>query len=350
MHSERRLVRAGPVAGEPSVWRDLFWRPPRAGSYHCRVSIRRTLLSLLLASLACTSPEPAAITIEDGSERPTSYASVVFRPAAIPVVVERASLDVPDSCDRLLVIDTPSGPQLSKEIPPWLGKTATRAEQQAEIRELIDVVGDELGVDEISRELLYRKAILESSGNPGAVHVRSGDIEANRRAASRGRKASSERWADARVSVHKRQRGRMVVVGSRDAWALGRGLYGSVTGLHVQRWGTDVPPWSLCDPIIATVTTIWSMRAGLAECRGRTLRDAYRRFSSGRCPVREAGRERVFDQIARGHVRGLKLRRIDADAPADFGSLWPEETTDRGVLLAKLRSRLAARLAEKAAG
>ena len=124
------------------------------------MSTRRILLSLLLSACTCTSPEPAAITIEDGSERPVSYASVVFRPAAIPVVVERASLDVPDSCDRLLVIDTPSGPQLSKEIPPWLGKPASRAEQQAEIRELIDVVGDELGVDEISRELLYRKAIL----------------------------------------------------------------------------------------------------------------------------------------------------------------------------------------------
>ena len=113
-----------------------------------------------------------------------------------------------------------------------------------------------------------------------------------------------------------------------------------VTGLHMQRWSTDAPPWALCDPIVATVTAYWALRAGLAECRGRTLRDAYRRFSSGRCALREPERERAFDRIARGHVRGLKLGRIDPDAPADFGDRWPEETTDRALLLAKLRRRI----------
>jgi hypothetical protein len=301
------------------------------------------MFSLFAAILACASPAPAIVAIEDQPERSASYAAAVILPAAIAVEPERAELDVPDSCDRLLVIDTPSGRQLSKEIPTWLGKTATRAEQQAEIRELIDVVGAELGVDEISREILYRKAILESSGNPGAVHVRSKDLEANRRAAARGRKVSSERWARAKVQVHERHRGRLRVVGEYDAWALGRGLYGMVTGLHAQRWSSDTPPWALCDPIIATVTAIWAMRAGLAECRSRTLRDAYRRFSSGRCPDRTRERERAFDRLARGRVRGLKLRKLDPDAVADFGSRWPEETADRAILLARLRSKVADR-------
>jgi hypothetical protein len=315
------------------------------------VSATRTILLLVLAAiLACVGPVPAAIAIEDEPTLAPSYAAAVLRPAAITVKPERADLDVLDTCDRLFVVETPSGRQLSKALPPWLGKAKTRAEQQAEIRMLIHVVGDELGVDGPARELLYRKAILESSGNPGSVHVRTTDVEANRRAASRGRKASSERWAHAKVPVHKHHRGRVIVVGEYDAWALGRGLYGMVTGLHAQRWSTDTPPWALCDPIIATVTAIWAMRAGLAECRGRTLRDAYRRFSSGRCPTRSRAREREFDSLARGNVRGLKLSRFDPDAPADFGELWPEATTDRAVLLAKLRSRVAARRAASALG
>jgi hypothetical protein len=268
---------------------------------------------------------------------------MILRPAAVAIDPERAELDVPDTCDRLFVVEAPSGPQLSKELPGWLGKAKPRAEKQAEIRALIDIVGDELGADALAREILYRKAILESSGNAGSVHVRSKDVEANRRAAARGRKASSERWARARIPVHEHRRGRVEVVGEYDGWALGRGLYGSVTGLHVQRWGTDVPPWSLCDPIIATVTTIWAMRAGLAECRGRTLRDAYRRFSSGRCALRSADRERAFDRLARGRVRGLKLSKLDPNAVADFGTRWPEATTDRAILLARLRARVAAR-------
>lgn len=114
-----------------------------------------------------------------------------------------------------------------------------------------------------------------------------------------------------------------------------------ITGLHLSRWSTDAPPWSLCDPIIATVTTFWSMRAGLEECEGETMRDAYRRFASGRCALREASQERAFDRVAAGHVRGLKLAKLDPDAPANLGTRWPEDETDRAILLAKLRRRVA---------
>lgn len=263
--------------------------------------------------------------------------------ATVPVALGRpqASLDVPNTCDRLVVVDAPAGPQLDKERPAWLGKAKTRTAHQREIREVIEAVGAELGVGQVAVEMIWRKAIYESSGNEGNVHVRTKDIEANRRAARKGRRRSSERWRRASIPMYRRGDRGLRKVGDFDAWALGRGLYGQVTGLHMHRWSDDAPPWSLCDPIIATVTVIWAMRAGLAECEGSTLRDAYRRFSSGKCAIRSDKLEQRFDRLARGHVRGLKLGRFDPDSRAELGSRWAEATADRGAMLAAVRARLA---------
>jgi hypothetical protein len=304
------------------------------------------LLVLLGLSQACAgcSADVGAAHVEASPESLLAFPSVA-PPATADVApaIARAELDLPDTCDKLVAVETPSGRQLTKRVPAWLKDARQRAAHQAEARMIVEVVAAELGADPTSAELLVRKAIHESSGNWGAVHVRSSDVEANRRAARRGRLSTSERWSRARVDVHETRRGRLVVVGTYDAWALGRGLYGQVSGLHMSRWSSDAPPWSLCDPIVATVTTIWSMRAGLIECRRPKLRDAYRRFSSGRCAIREPKLERGFDRLARGHVRGLKLAAFDAEALADFGTRWPEETTDRAELLAVLRARVEAR-------
>jgi hypothetical protein len=318
----------------------MYHEPTR---YTPPMSIIRKLALLLLVAItfAGESPSPSGMLIEQLPERIVNYPPAGHVPLAITIEPERADLDVPDTCDRLLAVETPSGRQLTKIQPLGLGRASSRADQQRWIRGLVNIVGDELGADAIAREVVYRKAILESSGNHAAVHVRTADIEANRRAARRGRAVSSKRWARARVPVYKRHRKQLEPVGTYDAWALGRGLYGQVTGLHLSRWSTDAPPWSLCDPIIATVTTFWSMRAGLEQCDGETMRDAYRRFASGRCALREPSQERAFDRLASGRVRGLKLAKIDPEAPAKLGTRWPEDETDRAILLAKLRRRVA---------
>lgn len=251
----------------------------------------------------------------------------------------RVSLDLPDRCSRLLWRDTDKGPVLSKERPKWLRTAEGRSEHQAQIRELVFMVADELGADERAAEMVWRKAIYESSGNAANVHIRTKDLEANRAAAGKGRRRATERWRWAKVPVFRKHRGRYRQAGKFDAWALGRGLFGMVTGLHMHRWSADAPPWSLCDPLVATVTVFWAMRAGLAECKGESLRDAYRRFSSGKCAERTPELERRFDRLARGKVRGLSLEPFDPDAPAVFGRRWAQDNSDRGELLAVLQAR-----------
>lgn len=265
-------------------------------------------------------------------------------PLATEPARPRVSLDLPDRCNRLLYKDTDASPVpvLSKERPTWLRTAEGRNAHQAKIRELVYMVADELGADETAAEMVWRKAIYESSGNAGNVHIRSKDIEANRAAAGKGRRQSTARWRRAKVPIYRKHRGRTRNAGSFDAWALGRGLYGQVTGLHMHRWSTDAPPWSLCDPLVATVTVFWSMRAGLAECKGETLRDAYRRFSSGKCAQRSPELERRFDRLARGKVRGLSLSSFDPDTPARLGERWPADTSERGELLAVLQERASA--------
>lgn len=305
-------------------------------------------LSFVLAVLlvrylvGCQMPETTSIIEAEESKQEAFF----YAPSSVRTVASspRANLDVADQCDRLVWLMTPSGPQLSKQLPSWLRDAEQRRKQQEWLRGMIGIVADELGADPLAAEMVWRKAILESSGNPGAVHILSADLAANRAAAKRGRSASTERWAMAVVPTFVRRNGKLREVGQYDAWRLGRGLYGQVTGLHLRRWGADVPPWSLCDEVIATVTVFWSMRAGLVECHGTTLRDAYRRFSSGRCAERSAEREAGFDRLARGRVRGLKLKRFDPDGKAKLGGNWDESVADRSVLLARLRSRIAVEL------
>ena len=312
---------------------------------------RTITAAAVLAMLACTAPDASRIEAQQDDLQHPQWLSRPTVPARVTLEPERADLDLPDTCRRLVAVEGDDGRRrLSKERSAWLSNPQERARRQADLRVLISIVADEMGADDIAAELLWRKAILESSGDPSNVHVLSPDIEAGNRAASKGRKRSTSRWAGALVPVYKRTRKGLEVGGVHDAWALGRGLYGQVTGLHLHRWGDDVPPWSLCDPIVATVTAIWSMRAGLAECRGTTLREAYRRFSSGKCAVRSDDRERAFDRLARGDVRGLRLPAFDRRARADFGNLWSEQSTDRAVLLTRLRTRVAAGMISRDAG
>lgn len=299
---------------------------------------------LALRFLIGCGAQPEALEIR--SEQVASSSPRYFLPAPqrdTPAsVYVGAGLDMPDKCDQLLVVDTPSGPQLSKVRATWLRNEAKRKAKQAKLRQLIAAVVDEMGGDEVAAEMIWRKALYESSGHPGNVHVHSPDVAANRSAASKGRRRATARWRRARVSVYRRHRGRLRKAGTADAWALGRGLYGMVTGLYAHWWHEDAPPWSLCDPVVATVVLVWSMRAGLEECHGSTLRDAFRRFSSGKCTVREGRLERRFDRLVSGKVRKARVSRweIDPDAPADFGVRWPAETTDRRELLAAIHRRL----------
>lgn len=316
-----------------------------------QVAVLRTALALVLAllgsgcqrereSASSTAREPAPARHAAAAQVSVASPRVGETVAAPEPATPRVSLDLPDRCDRLVWRKTDDGVRLSKERPAWLGTAAGREAQQAELRELIAIVATELGADETAAEMLWRKAIYESSGNPGNVHVRSPDVAANRSAASKGRRRASARWRRAKIPVYRKSRGRLREAGTFDAWALGRGLFGQVTGLHMHRWAADAPPWSLCDPVVATVTVIWAMRAGLDECKGESLRDAYRRFSSGKCAERSARLEGRFDRLARGRVRGLVLPAFDPDAPAVLGERWPEAETDRGVLLGVLRAKL----------
>jgi len=309
----------------------------------------RTVFRWLVVALVLTftslrmsghAPDPLELPPSTEGESLAFLAPVVpLQPVEPSAAIE--TLAVPDRCDRLVLIDTPSGLQLSKERPKWLRSAASRSARQREVERVVDAVAAEMGVDETAAAMIWRKAIYESSGNAGNVHIRSADLEANRTAAAWGRRRSSRRWRYASVPVYRKVQGAMRLANQHDAWALGRGLYGQVTGLHMHRWSTDAPPWSLCDPVIATITVVWSMRAGLTECRGSTLRDAYRRFSSGKCAIRSPELERRFDRLAAGRVRGLKLEPFNPDASAVLGTRWPEGETDRRALLAAVHRRLA---------
>lgn len=307
------------------------------------------VLALAQACAGCSAEahEPA-ITIADEPEWPVELPDRVIPAAAIPTPTE-AILTEPNRCDALVLREGSEGPVLGKQLPAWLKSPRAAAEQRAEIRRIIAIVGDELGADDLAVELLYRKAISESSANPGSVHVHGPDVDAGVAFASYGREHTSERWADARVPVFVLERGELVQArtargnpATYDGWALGRGLYGMVTPLYVPRyWSVDAPPWSLCDPVVATVVAIWSARKGLATCKSDSMRDAYRWLSAGTCRERAPDKERRFDRLARGHVRGLELPRLDPRSRVDFGDRWPMESTDRVLLLAKLRTRIA---------
>lgn len=307
------------------------------------------VIALAQACAGCSAEARSpAITIEDEPERPVLLPERVI-PAAAVTIPGPEILAEPNRCDPLILRESAEGPALSKRLPDWLKSPSAAAAKRAEVRRIIATVGDELGADDLAVELLYRKAISESSANPGSIHVHGPDVDAGVAFASYGREHTSERWADARVPVFVLEDGELVQArtargnpATYDAWALGRGLYGMVTPLYVPRyWSVDAPPWSLCDPVVATVVAIWSARKGLAQCKTDSMRSAYRWLSAGTCREREPDKERRFDRLARGHVRGLELPRIDPRSRVDFGDRWPMETSDRVELLAKLRTRIA---------
>lgn len=315
------------------------------------VAVRIIIVGFLVIALAqlcagCSdahSREPAAIAIEVVPERHAAYPLAVVPAVAVAIEPERASLDVQDTCDVLLAVRRRDGSRaVGKQLPAWWWEPQDRAAHQAMVAELIEVVADELGADDLATELLERKARLEASLNPGSVHVLNGDLEANRRWARFGRDLAAERWQSARVPIFEDVRGELVEVGDADAWSIGRGLYGMNSGLYMRHWSADAPPWSLCDPAIATVVAIWSIREGQERCDDKSLRQAYRWLSAGTCKERSAAKEANFDRLARGNVRGAKLPKISANADGDFGTRWPKETTDRAVLLAVLHRRIAA--------
>ncbi len=296
------------------------------------------LLGASQACAGCTPSEPVAMVV-DVEPHVTAYTTTwIVAPFVAVAEAPRVDLALPDTCDRLYAVLGENGPRLTKRTPAWLRSPVERAAHQAEIRRGIAIVVGEMGGDALAAEFLYRKAILESSGNPGAVHVLDLDLDANRSSARRGMAMSTERWADARVVVYSPDGDQ---AGTVNAWTIGRGLYGMNTGLYLHHWSTDSPPWSLCDPVVATVTAIWSLRAGLRRCAADDLRTAYRLISSGQCGERSEAKEANFDRLARGRVRGLRLEPFDVDAKADFGERWDQESSDPAVLLAVIRVRLA---------
>lgn len=307
--------------------------------------MNRLLAALAAACALACSPAPAPVAVELELEPPSSYPALVLVPPAVAVEPERASLELPDRCDTLLAVERDGRRRLTKRRPAWLASPSAAAAQRAWVRGVIEIVGDELGVDALAVELAVRKAISESSANPAALHLLDPDVEANAAAAHVGIEATADRWRAARTPIYEDRRGEMVEVGTISAWALGRGLYGHATGYVVsQRWSTAAPPWSLCDPVVATVVLFWSARAGQERCRDRSLRSAYRWISAGRCSPRSAERERAWDRMARGSVRGLRLGRIPADAEVSFGRRWDQESADREILLARLHRRVAEEL------
>src|SRR5690606_2465153 len=250
------------------------------------------------AGCSAEAREPA-VTIENAPERPVLLPDRVTPPAAVPVPTV-AILAEPNTCDPLILRESAEGPVLSKRLPAWLKSPRAAAAQRDQVRKIIAIVGDELGADAMAIDLLYRKAISESSANPGSVHVHGPDVDAGVAFASYGREHTSERWSDARVPVFVLVDGELeqarTVRGNPatyDAWALGRGLYGMVSPLYVPRyWSADAPPWSLCDPVVATVVAIWSARKGQAQCKSDSMRAAYRWLSAGTCREREPDKER----------------------------------------------------------
>ena len=145
-----------------------------------------------------------------------------------------------------------------------------------------------------------------------------GDVRAARKRASRDRVAAMGRTWHAH-------------------WGYGRGLYGMQPSLYIPRWDAQASLDVLCDPVIATIVAVWSARVQSRECARRgfepTILVSNRRWGSGHCSPR------AKDADTR---RWWAEHRGNADARADWGSAWPEGSTDRGVILAHMRREIAA--------
>lgn len=304
---------------------------------HARRFVCFILGALVVGQLlaGCGSPGLAEVPALEVA-RVEAVAAVVERPLERMVPVEPPGwrpgpLDLPDTCDRLTVRLVNGEPTLGKVRASWVAIDTEREREQRRFHALVRLVGDEMGVGPTTAEMLWRIGIRESSGNPASVHVLSADVEANEASSHRTKRIAGA-WAEAPTMVYFEKSGRLTRAGTVDGWTIGRGPYGQNTSLFMPRWSLDAPPWALCDPIVATVVAIWSMRAGLEQCKGSTLRDAHRRSWGGQCSPRSPEREAGFDRLARGHVRGLDLAPFDPDVAAELGSRWPEATTDRAEL------------------
>jgi hypothetical protein len=246
-------------------------------------------------------------------------------------------LDLPDTCDRLTGRVVDGEPRLGKVLPSWLGSETERWREQRRMRALVRLVGDELGLGPEESEMLWRIAIREGSGNAGSVHVHAPDVEANESSAHRMDDIAG-RWREAPTTVYDPSG--ETSLGTVNGWAIGRGMYGMNTSLFMPRWSLDAPPWALCDPIVATVVAVWSMRASQGRCSDKSRRSVHRRSWAATCEPRSDEREAQFDRLARGRVRGLDLDwAFDPDTRAELGQQWPEESTDRAELYALLRAR-----------
>jgi len=249
-------------------------------------------------------------------------------------------LDLPDTCDRLTAQLVNGEPKMGKILPAWHSNDRERWREQSKMRALVRMIGDEMGMGPIESEMLWRIAIREGSGNAGSVHVHGPDVEANKSSSHRMEDLVGA-WREAPTTVYDKDGEKSI--GIVNGWAIGRGMYGMNTSLFMPRWSLDAPPWALCDPIISTVTAIYSMRASYAKCQGKTRRDVHRRSWAATCELRSEEREAQFDRLARGRVRGLDLDwAFDPDARAELGNRWPEESTDRAELYTRLRARAVA--------
>src|SRR5690606_29039576 len=105
-------------------------------------------LGLLGLGQLCAGCQPDPVVAESVPSPPVRRAmhhTVVVPHASVTVAPPRASLDVPDTCNRLLRVDTDPGPVVRKERPEWLRSTGSREAHQAAVRHIIEVVADEMG-------------------------------------------------------------------------------------------------------------------------------------------------------------------------------------------------------------
>lgn len=249
------------------------------------------------------------------------------------------NLEIRNQCDPLMLVKHKDGsPGLGKRLPEWFKSEPSRLDHQAQIREIIYAVAHEMGADDMAAELLFRKAILESSGNEGALHLLHGDLAAAEKGERYAIELTSEKLAKARIPVFIIENGELKqpigISGNpitHGAWPIGRGLYGMVTPYYVPKYlGKDTPPWAICDPITATIVAIWSVRRGLEKCRTNKMRAAYRWLSAGTCKIRSEKKEKIFERLARGKIRGLSLKKINPESVVDFGDRWQISLDDRG--------------------
>jgi hypothetical protein len=281
---------------------------------HSRTSRLFTLACAAIAAFAlacafCSSSAPLSEPIQTPAARelPTPVAAeyVSERPRIpdIAVTARRSS-----RCIR--PVATAGG---GWALPP--DRVTQTADGRRRTRKLVDLIAREMGADRNARRLLVRWAVRESYSNPRAVHIKPGDVRAA--SSSRTRRILAARGLQ--WSAH---------------WSYGRGLYGMQPALYIPVWDVTADPNVLCDPIVATITAIWSARRQQRQCTSlgypATILTANRRWGSGHCEPRER------DAVTRAW---WAERGRDADAPISWGRKWRESGVDRGDVYAHMREK-----------